>query len=87
MELVVLAVCLVAAGWVVWKTGWAIKTLRAQRRAADPRSGGSGQGSGSSASIGGLGGESISGHHGGVGHGDCGGHGHGGGDGGGHGGW
>ncbi len=86
MELLIIAICLVAAGWFVWKTGWAIKTLRAQRRHAEAPGSGGGQDSGSSGSIAGLGGESISGHHGGV-HGDCGGHGHGGGDSGGHGGW
>jgi hypothetical protein len=71
---------LIAAGWVVWKIGCAIRTLRAQRRYSDSVGVG---GRGTSASIGGFTGDSG---HGGHGHGgDCGGHGHG--DGGGHGGW
>jgi hypothetical protein len=87
MEPILAAFGLIAAGWVVWKIGCAIRTLRAQRRYSD---GPGVVGRGSSASIGGFTGGSSSGDggHGGHGHGgDCGGHGHGGGDGGGHGGW
>jgi hypothetical protein len=93
MEPVITTICgLIAAGWVVWKTGQAVRTLREQRRSADgPRSG---SGNGRSASIGTFGGGSTSGDgYGSHGPGDCGGHGHGGdghggGDcGGGHGGW
>lgn len=76
MEPILAAVCLIAAGWVVWKTGCAIRTLRAQRRDSDSL------GRGRSASIGGgFTGGSSSGDSGLGGHGhggDCGGHGHGG---------
>ncbi len=83
MEPILAVVCIIAAGWFVWKTGSAMRTLRAQQRNSDSLGGGRG----SSASIGGGSSSGDSGH-GGHGHsGDCGGHGHGGGDAGGHGGW
>ena len=84
MEPVIIAICALAAGWVIWKTGAAIRILRAQRRRADNQDGDSG--SSSEVGIFVAGSTGGHGHHGA----DCGGHGHGGGhggcDGGGHGG-
>jgi hypothetical protein len=79
MEPIAILAMLVAAGWAVWKTGSAMRTLR--ERQPDSDSSGRSEGYGSGA--GGIDPGGSSGH--GHGGGDCGGHG--GGDGGGHGGW
>jgi hypothetical protein len=76
MEPIVIIAVLIAAGWAVWKTGSAIRTLRERRRNSD----GSGRSDGYGSGVGGIDPGGSSGHGGG----DCGGHG---GDSGGHGGW
>jgi hypothetical protein len=80
MEPIAILAILAVVGWAVWKTGWAIRTLRQQRRDSES----SGPGDGYRDGIGGIDPGGSSGHCG-PGHGgDCGGHG---GDSGGHGGW
>ncbi len=83
MEPVIIAICALAAGWVIWKTGTAIRILREQRRRAGNQDADSGNSSAAGIFVAG----STSGHGDHGAH--CGGHGdgHGGGDGGGHGGW